>query len=313
MTLWSLLMVGGEIMLEPFLSQLGLYVGIITLGVLYTLMDYISRDSIDPRKLVVLSVLMTVLILVSLEPDSFYADTHLNGEMGVFVSSRVMIAGVALIYLTAVTFTYHALHMHRDAAPELKRYSRIGLLSSIILLVLFPMAAYLSLIDLVPGFWLFTLELGVLPIGYAISKDQRLAFILPFKALRLTVFETEGGVPLYTHTWAKDTDLAQEALFTGMLQGVGMILNESVKRGVVKEILLEGATLIIRRYKDVAIACALVATKATKSLRDALDEFAERFYEEFSQFFSDTSAVFRFATAAKLVDECFGFIPGSKI
>ena len=308
LTLWSLFMLLGNVLLSELMALLGLYCGALTLIIFYLLVDSFTRDEIDPRKLVVLSALVTALLIVSLESDSIFVDIHPFGEPFVSFSPRIMAVGGALILLTAITYSYYAVMMHRQAPANLKKFSRLGLLSAFILVVVWPVSVTINLNNFLPGVWLLILEVGVVPIGIAFVKEAKLGYILPFMVLRLAVFETEGGVPLYTHSWDSTGELAHEALFSGM-QGIGMILDESVKRGEVREIDLESAILIIRRSEKFPVACALLATKSTKTLRHALDIFTERFFAEFSQFLGDTSEVFRFAEASRLVEDCFGFVP----
>lgn len=85
---------------------------------------------------------------------------------------------------------------------------------------------------------------------YAYFREPKLLFVLPFTALRLTVLETESGLPLFTYTWNRQGDLADETLFSGMLQGVSMIVKESLKRGSLQEIRVEGAIIIAYRIPE---------------------------------------------------------------
>ncbi|MHA1636886.1 MAG: hypothetical protein ACTSUB_02620 [Candidatus Thorarchaeota archaeon] len=103
--------------------------------------------------------------------------------------------------------------------------------------------------------------------------------------------------------------MAQETLFSGMLQGIAMILDESVRKGAVREIVLENGTLVLQRTYKYSVACVLVVSKSSRTLRHALDSFAEHFYEEYSQFFDNTSKISNFRSASKLVEEHFGFVP----
>ena len=183
------------------------------------------------------------------------------------------------------------------------------MLSGIILAVIWPVGLGLGLHFAYPGLWLFLLSVGIIPIAIAFIKYPKLAYILPFRVLRLTAFETNGGVPLFSHDWSKGEEIAQDALFSGMLQGIAMILDESVRKGAVREILLENGVLVLQRTYKFSVACVLVATKSSRTLRHALDSFAEHFYNEYAEYFDNPSKVSNFASATKLVDEHFGFVP----
>ncbi|MDF1541369.1 MAG: hypothetical protein P1Q69_20895 [Candidatus Thorarchaeota archaeon] len=88
-----------------------------------------------------------------------------------------------------------------------------------------------------------------------------------------------------------------------------MILDKSVQKGAVREILLENGVLVLQRTYKFSVACVLVATKSSQTLRHALDEFAEAFYNEYEEHFDNLNEVAKFASATKLVDEHFGFVP----
>ena len=140
-------------------------------------------------------------------------------------------------------------------------------------------------------------------------KHPELAFILPFKDLRLTIIETERGFPLFTHIWNQTKDL-EDNLFSGMLHGIGQFVQETLQSGNMREITLDKAILILKRSQKHPVVCVLVTTKSTKSLRNALDKFAEKFFNKFAgQFSEQVNIEKKFAPAKELVEECFSFVP----
>jgi hypothetical protein len=250
-----------------------------------------------------------LLVYFSLQPEEIFAGTNSIGEPGIELGLGVMGIGATLIILTGASFTYYMIKFIREAPKNLKTGTQLGLLSGVILVALWPIGLGFGLHFAYPGLWLFLLSIGVIPIAIGFIKYPKLAYILPFRVLRLTVFETQGGVPLFSHDWVKDDKIAQDALFSGMLQGIAMILDESVQKGAVREILLENGVLVLQRTYKFSVACVLVATKSSQTLRHALDEFAENFYDRYSEFFDNPSEVSRFTSAIELVDEHFGFVP----
>ena len=88
-----------------------------------------------------------------------------------------------------------------------------------------------------------------------------------------------------------------------------MIMSESVKRGNVEEIKLTQAILILRRSERLPAACVLVASRPSRALRDALDGFARRFFEEYSEQFAHSSNISLFAGATQFIEEYFPFVP----
>ncbi|HME55451.1 MAG TPA: hypothetical protein VKM55_24800 [Candidatus Lokiarchaeia archaeon] len=144
---------------------------------------------------------------------------------------------------------------------------------------------------------------------YAYSHEPKLIFVLPFTAIRLTVLETAGGIPLFTHTWNQQDKLADEDLFSGVLQGVSMILQESLQSGDVQEIRVVEAIILAQRSPDYPVACILVATRPTRSLRDGLKLFADRFCCDFHDCFATPFNVTQFSGAEDLVTACFPHVP----
>ena len=140
-------------------------------------------------------------------------------------------------------------------------------------------------------------------------REPRLAYILPFKAERLLVLETIGGIPLYSHTWDTGSNLIDEDLFSGMIQGVSVIVRESINKGDVQEIKIAEAILLMKRDENHPVICVLVANKASKFLRDALDGFAKQFFKMFSKGFNNPTLVSQFYGASKLVEQFFPFVP----
>ncbi|MHA1906675.1 MAG: hypothetical protein ACW98Y_05235 [Candidatus Thorarchaeota archaeon] len=309
---WSLFISLGGFLLSAIPIRLGLYVGLVTIALVFLMIDSFTRDGIDARKATLLSGAGALLVYFSLQPDEIFAGTNSIGEPGIELGIGVMGVGAGLIILTGVSFTYYMLKMNREVPSSLKMGTQLGLLSGIILAVFWPVGLGLGLHFVYPGLWLLLLSVGVIPIAIGFIKFPKLAYILPFRVLRLTVFETNGGIPLFSHDWSKGEEIAQDALFSGMLQGIAMILDESVQKGAVREILLENGVLVLQRTYKFSVACVLVATKSSQTLRHALDSFAEHFYNEYSEHFDNPSEVSKFASAIKLVDEHFGFVPDNE-
>lgn len=309
LTFWSLFISLGSLFLNEIYIPLALYVGLCTIALNFLMIDSFTRDEVDPRKTIVLSIAATLLVYFSLQPEEIIVGMNSIGEPAIVLGPGIMGVGAILIILTGASFTYYMILMNRAVPKSLRFGARLGLLSGIILAVLWPVGLGLGLHFTLPGLWLLLLSIGIIPIAVALVTQPKLAYILPFRVLRLIVFETKGGIPLFSHVWGSQHELTDEVLFSGMLQGIAMILDESVQKGAVREIVLENGVLVLQRTYKFSVACVLVATKSSQTLRHAIDAFTEHFYAEYSQFFDSTSEIQNFATASKLVDEHFGFVP----
>ena len=141
---------------------------------------------------------------------------------------------------------------------------------------------------IIPGIPFTLAGIGGVMMFFAYSHEPKLLFILPFTAIRLTVIDTSVGYPIFTHTWNHKGRLADETLFSGMLHGVSMIIQESLQSGEVQEIRVTDAIILTHPIPGYHFACVLVVTRPTQSLRDGLRLFAERFLLQFHDFFENS-------------------------
>ncbi|MFX0102498.1 MAG: hypothetical protein ACFFCS_23225 [Candidatus Hodarchaeota archaeon] len=280
------------------------------------LADSISREAIDIKKIAlfcVVSTLLVVFLLLIYVFNIIYVPS--TPEDNIFY--QVLYTAWAFLYwlnqvIGLTMIMYWAIKVHVSSPSSLKRYSRLSLIGSIVFFLV-PLEMVVENLGITYTFYLGVdfLEIGIGTLFIAISfiKEPKLAFVLPFKVLRLSIFETEGGIMLYTHTWVEDEELVNEELFSSMVQGIRVILKEGVKRGNVRDIHLENATLILQHSEKHPIACVLITTRSSRSLRDALDTFMNRFIDEHSEKFSALWETEAFKGTSKIVEECFPFVP----
>ena len=148
----------------------------------------------------------------------------------------------------------------------------------------------------------------MLLIALSFGLQPQLAHILPSRAMRIVAIET-SGIAVFNYVWTTQTGVTDEMLFSGALQGITEILKETVHRGSVREIIFDNAAMIINYSPDYLVACVLLVTKATKTLRHALKRFSDRFYEQFKPFFHKVVNMENYTPAQALVKEYFGFLP----
>ena len=123
------------------------------------------------------------------------------------------------------------------------------------------------------------------------------------------MINTYAGTPIFAHIWNRTKTLTDENLFSGMFQGISVILQESIHSGEFQEIYVTKAVTLVQKVPDYPIACVLIATRPTRSLRDGLKLFAERFLAEFSDHFDNLTRVDQFSGAEDLVNACFPHVP----
>jgi hypothetical protein len=76
----------------------------------------------------------------------------------------------------------------------------------------------------------------------------------PLKALRLMGMDMNSGIEIFSHTWQEGQNMAGSELLSGMLQGISMLMKESVDRGELRDIHLDRGYLIVKRSEEFLVA-----------------------------------------------------------
>ena len=97
-----------------------------------------------------------------------------------------------------------------------------------------------------------------------------------------------------------------------VLQAVGSILDEVLKKGEIREIRMDQAILLIQHDRNSPVASVLVTSKLSKSLKIGLKKFNSEFIETFQSQFDELYEVSRFNEAKKIVEHIFDFVPEYK-
>ncbi len=308
---WILCQLFSLILRSEFLFLLVFLLFIPLAFLIILLIDSLTRDSVDFKKFGTWTALSTSLFIISLDPDSLYMNSFPELDWLPMWSTSIyfLIIFFCLFQLTCGSYFYYSLLIHRNAPKNFKFFSYLNLIAGFLFVVVVPISLFLINIIGISTLNLIPTGIAFLLVAIAFASQPKLAFILPFKALRLAVIETNSGISLFTHVWSKMDDLIDDQLFSGMLQGISQILNEALKKGEIRDINLEKATLMIKRSDKYSVACVLVATKSSRTLRHALNSFAERFFTKYSPYFSKPYNMDNFNSASELVEERFSFIP----
>ncbi len=275
-------------------------------------LDSISQDKVDAVKMTIWTGLVAAAVYLAFLPDSFVFTTFPNGERTIATAGAYRSFLPLVILFPSILLFYYVVKIHLYTPKPLREYSAISLLGGFLTSIL-PIAIFATDLSLIlPGLYMISLTVGALVFAIAFTWQPRLAFILPFKAHRLMVMETDSGIPIFTHDWVKEGTLADEILFSGMLTGISAIMTGSVQQGDVQEIRLSGGILLLYRNPKFPIVFVLVATLPSATLRRALNGFGDAFCAQFSQYFERIANTSQFSAAADLVEEWFVFVPSEK-
>ncbi len=273
------------------------------------LFDSITRDATDPVKLSTTVGLSVALIIYNSDLATVVSAPFPNGDASLAnVGLEIQAMKFALLGWIALVAILAFVKVAAHSPQRLRKYIYLSLFG---ILCIGPIGVVIvfTIETIIPGSFAVVLLGGSIAFTLGISLKSNLAFVLPFRALRLTVITTDGGVPLFTHTWAETSRMKDAILFSGMIQGVSGILKESVAEGEVEEIKLTNAVLILQRAKEANIACVLASTKTSKILRGALNQFLQRFLETFAKELKNPANTSQFDSATKIVAQTFPFIP----
>jgi hypothetical protein len=119
---------------------------------------------------------------------------------------------------------------------------------------------------------------------------------------------TYESVAIFKHDWAKVGEL-EESMFTMMLQAIGNILDDILKKGEIQEILMDRAVLLIHHDNTYSIASVIIASKSSKSLRYGLKRFNEELIKTFHSTLDFENKRGRIEGTSKIVEKIFDFVP----
>ncbi|MFX1451458.1 MAG: hypothetical protein ACFFCM_11485 [Promethearchaeota archaeon] len=292
----------------PFFILAGYCLALIGFFLILTY-DLINGESINVIKIVILTILSTSAFFISFDYNSFNFTIFPNGDIGLLVGGNMRLVLTLLTAVIGIFSAYYTLKIYLNAPKKLKSYSLLILMGGILFGVVAPISIVLGFHLIIPMSHLLIFTIGTSLFSISFALQPQLAFILPFKVFRLTVIHTKTGISLFTNIWSLEDNIIDDSLFSGMLHGISLFLNEALKKGNLREINLEKAILLTKRSEKHPVACVLVATNSTHSLRTALNSFANEFFKKYSEYFDDIIDLENFKSAYELVATKFSFIP----
>lgn len=266
------------------------------------------KERVSPAKITILFILEFVVLSVTfLLPESENYDVI----QGYGVHNKGILRIIQVIFLLYFVFQYFiwSIQTWRKAPLKFKRLvSWLLFGSTLFSIVTVLMYAIGGVIKIFNSIAFFTNGIGAFITIIVILKDPKIIYILPFKAYRILVVDTNEGIALFRYDWA-EIGKVEENIFSMVLQAVGSVLDEILKKGEVREIHMDRAVLLVQHDKRYPIASILVTSKSTKSLRYGLRTFNDQFISSFYIDGIDFHEVSKFKDANILVEKIFDFVP----
>lgn len=290
---------------EVFLV-LNLYVLILKGYFIILFIDTMLHDALDPKKILVFTIIAVAVITFSLDSDSIII-TESQGDFIVLIIPAYTLIIFLMNLFNGGLIIYGFVRVFLQSPKSVKNYAGLNVIGALLFGMTGNILITLGINFLIPGSFPMVMGVGAFLSGYAFYREPKIAYVLPFKSMHLAVIETNGGLLIFEYDWSQKG--VQETLFAGMLQAVNLFVKDTLDRGEFKEIRMDEGVLIIDRYRQNSLAFVLLASNASKSLREALALFKKTFITRYSQFFEELNNTGHFESATELITECFPFIP----
>ena len=267
------------------------------------------KENVSPIKISILMIIEALVFIITFYvPDNW----EIIPGYGIHNKGILRIAQVIYIFYFMIFYFLWSFQTWRKAPTDLKRLTSYLLFGStifsIVTGVMYAIGTFIKTFNAI-GF--FINGIGAFITILVILKDPRIIYILPFKAYRILVVDTIASVALFKYDWAKAGEV-EENIFTMMIQAIGSVLDDILKKGDVQEIQMDRAILLIKHNKENSIASVLIASKFSKSLRYGLKRFDEEFVGRFQKTLESSRKVSDFVEGSKIVEHVFDFVPSYK-
>ena len=207
------------------------------------LVDSISRKNVDPWKLIAVTIVSTCLIVFSVDSNAVIINKDFFGESAPALSGRFDLAGSAIFIIAGFFWLYYMAKIYINAPLSIKRDAGINLLGAIIAGPGAAIAFASGFVWILPGTDYACIAIGALTCAYAFNRQPKLGYVLPFKVYRIMIINSNSGITLFSYDWDKVQPFDNQ-LFSAALTGICSILNESLGKGIIREIEFEQGVLI---------------------------------------------------------------------
>lgn len=156
---------------------------------------------------------------------------------------------------------------------------------------------------------LLTNLISILIIAIVIMKEIKILYVLPYTVYRIAVRDNNGN-PLYDHDWTEMN--ITETVFTGFLNAIELMSEEVMQVGGILDINLNEGILIVNRSEYITVG--LLASKASKLLRDCVNNFTNDFENKFKRLLEKSCIdMNEYKSAYEFINQYFSIIPYQNI
>lgn len=271
-------------------------------------MDYLAKESVEPVKLVVLTALATEVFHVVMSYDLVIVKPLPNGQNTVAIEMGLAGPVAVMGIFSGAFFIYYTYQIHKNAPERLHKYTRMVIISSILMGSIIHLLTLMQITQLIPCIVRWIYGISAILITLAFKYKPSLGFVLPFQVTSIIVIDNKIGSPRYVYSWKKIKGL-DHYMFSGLLHGIRSFMKETLDAAHVHEITLDNGHLLLQGNKEHDFTAILYTTKISKTLTDALKKFTQEFGKKYGESMNQDRPLEDFEGAVRIVKKNFWFIP----
>jgi len=217
----------------------------------------------------------------------------------------VMIAATLLVSIAL----YGNFKVLIHSPKNLKKYSLLNILGTYFWGI---QPVWIQVTDLeedYPGLATGSMALGLLIVAIIVLKEPKLAYILPFKAYRIFIQRTDSGDILFKHDWNELEAIGSENIFSGMMQALNTMFDSTINKGNVRKIKFDEAEITFKVSKEVPLACILISSDTSITLRNSFENFANDVFKDYSIMERNSHSINKYDNGITFLEKHFPFIP----
>lgn len=316
LSIWILFQAISDLLLSIPLHFIVFYALIIFSYFVNLSVDTITRDSIDLKKMILTTIISCFVVILSLDLDNFPAfnpDAIIIDEIAVSpyptmngnFELAVMIASVLLVSIAV----YGSLKILIHTPKNLKFYSLLNVFGTYLWGI---QPVWIQVTDLeqkFPGIATGSMALGLLIITITFLKEPKLAYILPFKTYRILIQRTDSGKIIFQHDWHKLETEFSEKTFSGMMQAINTMFDNTVNKGNVLKIKFDEAEITFKASNEIPLACILISSDSSIILRNSFGKFANDVFKDYINNEKMDHSMNNYDNGIILLEKNFPFIP----
>ena len=313
LTVWILFQAIGDLMVynEDLAIRLHFicFYALIVMGYFANLfVDSVTRDSIDLFKMILITIASSAVIIFSFAPDAVIIDPDAVTPYPTMHGNFRTASLIHMILFVLVAF-YGNLKVFIHTPKHLKFYSFLNLFGTYLWGVQPLWIQFTTLERAFPGIATGSMAIGTLLIALVLIKHPKLAYILPFKAYRILIMDTKSGIILFKHDWNKLEAEGSENIFSGMLQAISTMFDQTINKGNVRDINFDEAILTLKISRKTPIACILISSNISRTLRTSFNNFSTQVFSDYENKEEKSLVKKNYERGKIIIENYFPFVP----